>query len=279
MEDVLKGLTENRRAAEAERLAAEELRRNRELSAKEYEQKVERIRREESEILSQAREQAEEILAQTRREVDRLLGELRRQAAHGKVEETVQEVRQALAQHEESVVAALPSKSTKSPPRGVVRKERAFRPGDRVRVLSLDAEATVLSAPNPSGDVPVQAGILKVTVKADDLELLDEAPVGGPVRGERSGIAAIARTKTEHVSAELDLRGQTVEDAWDLVAKYLDDAMLAGLAQVRLIHGKGTGALRQGLRERLKGHRDVVEFGYAGHNEGGDGVTVVRLQK
>lgn len=291
MEDVLRAVAENRRLAEEHRLRAEEERRRLESLTREYDEKLRQVADQRERILDEAREKADELIRTARRELDQLIAELRRRSredpalreeavrqAHERLVEETEGLRRGLAGHgagegEEALPAPPPSEPS------------ALQPGARVRITRFDREGVVLSAPGNDGQVVVQVGSLRMALRPEEVVAIPATSSGGKSSRRMAASAPrstadhedLARRKAESVRSELDLRGMTVDEAWDLVTKYLDDASLAGLAQVRLIHGKGTGALRQGLRERLDAYPGVAEYRYAAPAEGGDGVTIVRL--
>jgi DNA mismatch repair protein MutS2 len=149
-------------------------------------------------------------------------------------------------------------------------------PGDQVFMRRLGQKAQVLSKPTAQGDVLVQAGVMKVTVKLRDLDRLDERAGFG--RLERTGVGALAADKAKNIRTELDLRGLTVDEAILETEKYLDDAYLSGAGQVTIIHGKGTGALRSAVTDLVRRHPLTSASRIGGYNEGGHGVTVVELK-
>lgn len=292
-EDVLRAVAENRRSAEEHRRRAEEERRRLEALTAEYEDQLHRVQEERERLLTEARQEAEELLREARQTIDRLVGELRREAKErpDQREETVRQVRGELAEQSERLSQGLGrdrseplGKAELLPPPSARRAP--LEEGTRVRIVRLDREGVVLSPPTSAGEILVQAGSLRMTLRPEDVVALP--PIAEATSGSHRGFTSprpreenheqLARSKAAAVRSELDLRGLTVEEAWELVTKYLDDAVLAGLSHVRLIHGKGTGALRQGLRERLESHPGVAEYGYAAPAEGGDGVTIVRLE-
>ena len=149
---------------------------------------------------------------------------------------------------------------------------KAVKPGDSVRIVSLDQKATVLSPADAKGDVQVQAGILKLSVKLSDLRRIEDEQ---PKQGKSKITAAMDR----RVGLELDIRGMLVDEALAVVDRYLDDAFLSGLSEVNIIHGKGTGALRTGVQDYLRRHSRVKSFRIGNYGEGDAGVTVVTLKK
>jgi DNA mismatch repair protein MutS2 len=147
-----------------------------------------------------------------------------------------------------------------------------------VEIRSLRQVGHVLSAPGGDGQVLVQAGIMKINVALADLQRVSDEPAKTPAKrtAAQAGSSA-AGGSIESISPEVDLRGLTSDDALFRLDKYLDDAYLAGLANVRIIHGKGTGALRQAVRAQLRSHPHIIGQRPGALNEGGDGVTVAEL--
>jgi DNA mismatch repair protein MutS2 len=147
--------------------------------------------------------------------------------------------------------------------------------GDPVRIGSLGQVGELLALPDSRGEAEVQVGSLKLRVAARDLERLSRRKA----RDERTVIAMPSLATREIPDSELDLRGQRAEAVIEAVEQYLNDAYLGGLPRVRLVHGKGTGALRQVVRELLTRHPLVKSFGTPPQNQGGDGVTEVVLNQ
>ena len=158
-------------------------------------------------------------------------------------------------------------------------KASDFHIGDKVKVLTMGADGIVSSLPNPKGDLYVQMGILRSLINIRDLEIVDEPDIiGAPVKYQKSGSGKIKMSKALNVSSEINLLGKTVDEAIGLLDKYLDDAYLAHLVKVRVVHGKGTGALRSGITAYLKKSSYVKEFHRGLPEEGGDGVTIVEFK-
>ncbi|BAS28328.1 endonuclease MutS2 [Limnochorda pilosa] len=291
----------SRRAAREHesRTAAE--RREAEVLRERYEALVRELEERRSGLVEDARRQAEAVLREARREADRLLGELRRLQDQAKAEEARRrrdELVEALAFVEAQAEARRPGPGAPGEAGGAPAPEAApgpapgepasLRPGVRVRVAGLGQEGVLLTAPGAGGEAEVQVGALRVRVGVERLRALPGAPPQGPggkgsIPGrerrtpEPGGAGSLGRSKAQTLPSELDLRGLRADEAWSRVEKYLDDCLLAGLSRVRLIHGKGTGALREEMRRRLDGVPQVRRHVLAPPEEGGDGVTVVDL--
>lgn len=169
------------------------------------------------------------------------------------------------------------STSVREPMKSVASGRRSSRSaafpnvGDLVRVSGLDKEGVLLSAPDASGRVEVRIGAVKVQVAATSIESAAQQKTVG-------GVAAIKVRKSVNVAEEINLIGQNTGEALAQVEKYLDDALLADAKQVRIVHGKGTGALRTAIHRFLKSHRAISEFHLAPSNEGGEGATIAHLE-
>ena len=192
--------------------------------------------------------------------------------------------------------AALREKLNEAEKRTAVRSETKkqkkehkaadFKIGDAVRVLSMNLNGTVSTLPNARGDLYVQMGILRSQVNIRDLELLDEQTVTGPAgaigghgKKKKSQMSGIGVSKTMSISPEINLIGMTVDEAMPQLDKYIDDAYLAHLPQVRIIHGRGTGALRNATHKLLKRAPQVEEFHLGAFGEGDHGVTIAKLKE
>jgi len=141
-------------------------------------------------------------------------------------------------------------------------------------ILNLNKKGTVLDTPDKEGQVQIQAGIIKVKIHISQLRLLDEQQevVSSIETSRATGI------KTSNIRPEIDVRGENIEEATGKLDKYIDEAVIAGLHEVSIIHGKGTGALRKGIHDFLKPHAHVASFRLGKYGEGETGVTVVTLK-
>ena len=148
--------------------------------------------------------------------------------------------------------------------------------GDTVYVTKLDQKGTVLSIQGK--ELEVQVGNLRMNIKASDCRFISGAEPEKPTAAPKSRQSGTVLQKAAHIEREIDIRGLMVDEAEIIVGKFLDDAVMAGLSQVLIIHGKGTGALRKGIQEYLKHHRNVLRYAFADINEGGTGATVAELK-
>ncbi len=148
--------------------------------------------------------------------------------------------------------------------------------GDRVKILTLNQNGEIISLPDEKGLLQVQVGIMKIGVNVSDIMLIDN---GKPKKKKKaSGYGKLYKKKAQTVSMSVDVRGKNMDDAVMDVEKYIDDAFISGLKEVTVIHGRGEGILRKGIRDMLKRNKNVDGFRSGGFNEGGDGVTIVNLK-
>ncbi|WP_374713339.1 endonuclease MutS2 [Symbiobacterium terraclitae] len=281
VEDLIQGIHATRAELEKERAEANRLRAEAQRMREEYERRYGDAKQKAAETVEKARAQAQQILATARREAEAVIAELKqalREQREAERMRTIQSARERLSRARQSV------EPTEEERRAQRRGEapRGLKPGDAVRIVSLDTRGYVLTEPDAQGNLLVQAGIIKMTVSVQDLERAEEEQPDARARGAagmRTRGKGLAAAKAQEMSTEVDLRGLMVDEALEKVDKFLDDAVLAGLPQVRIIHGKGTGALRKAVTEMLRTDRRVVSHRLGGIGEGGDGVTVAKLQE
>ncbi len=221
-------------------------------------------------LLQEAREEARSILAQAKEAADQAIRDM-----HRRGEPVSREMEEARAGLRLALEAAAGPEETREP-RRVTVTEKKLRLGDLVHVHSLGAKGTVASLPDAKGRLTVQMGILRTEVQASDLELVPEDTTLVEGKKQRSSFSAYQKGLT--VSTELNLIGMTVDDALQALDKYLDDAWLAHISRVRIIHGRGTGALKKAVAGLLRRNKHVAGFAPAPLNEGGDGATVAELK-
>ncbi|MDR7588032.1 MAG: endonuclease MutS2 [Armatimonadota bacterium] len=262
LDRILSDLEADRRASEHDRAEAARRREEAEAVLARARQELERLRAERAQALRKAREEVEALLRSARSEVDALVRALRESPDP----RTVQQARDRLRQLADDLRAR-----TEVEPAGEPLQEA--HPGQDVYVVPLGRIGTVVAGPDGRGEVEVQAGPLRVRAPLASLRAAPPpAAVAGPAREE-----PVLRQAPAAVPLSVNLRGLTADEATAVLDRYLDDAFLAGLAQVTVIHGKGTGALRRAVHQFLRDHPHVRAFRPGGPGEGGDGVTVVEL--
>lgn len=257
---------------------------------KRLEQKEERFAEQRERMLSKAKEEARQVLQDAKDTADSTIRSINRLAKESGVGRELEAERTRLRDKLGTVdkkPAGRPAKSPQTPGKAI--SAASLRLGDGVRVLSMNLTGTVSSLPNARGDLFVQMGILRSQVNIRDLELLKEASVSGPgLSGDASGSGKARNStgsqsrlqldKSFSVSPEINLIGMTVDEAVPVLEKYLDDAYIAHLSPVRVVHGRGTGALKAGVHRQLRTLNYVKEFRLGEFGEGDAGVTVVTFK-
>ncbi|HZG55302.1 endonuclease MutS2 [Paenibacillus sp.] len=271
VESMIAKLEEHRLAAEAERREAERLRRESEELRRELTEEKRRLAEQRDKLMAEAEREAVEALSKARREAETIIADLRRQA----LEEGASIKEHKLIEAKRRLEEAAPKpRKPSAAATGGGRAKAQVAAGDEVKVVSLGQRGHVVE--RHGNEAVVQLGIIKMKVALTDLE-----PVGAsaPAKGAaQRSVATVKRTRDENVRTELDLRGSNVEEAIVEVDRFLDEAIMANLSQVYIIHGKGTGVLRTGIQEYLRRHKHVRTFRIGAFNEGGHGVTVAELK-
>lgn len=268
VDTMITSLETSRKSAEQEVEEAVAIRKEAEQLHKELQQQIIMFNQQRDSLYAQAELKAQQKLEDASQEAEQIIQELRRMRkdTHAQIKE--HELIGARKRLEESAPVFEKSKNA-------IKKEiikQSFLPGDEVKVISFDQKGFLIEKVSDK-EWQVQMGIMKMKVKEKDLQYIKRAK-----QEVQEKPLATVKGRDYHVSLELDLRGERFENALLKVEKYLDDAVLAGYPRVSIIHGKGTGALRTGVKELLKNHRSVknTRFGEAG--EGGTGVTIVELK-
>ena len=268
-EDVIANAEYHRQIAEKERALAEEA--SRETSR--LRDAAERLRREMEEQreknLRKAKEEAKRILENARRESEEVLADLKKMRKQGQTPgHEAAQLRKRLEEGIDQLSEGLkaPSAANLTPP------PKDVKPGQEVEIVHLNTRGTVLSKPDQKGEVQIQAGIMKMKVHLTQLRLVKETQKPKTKTLVKTGAAS--RT----VPMELDVRGCALDEALPQVDQYLDEAVLAALGEVSIIHGKGTGILRAGIQQHLKRHPHVKSYRLGVYGEGESGVTVVTLK-
>ncbi len=277
-EDVISRLEENRVTIEKERAEIESYKAEIARLKSGLEKKEERFDERKDKMIRKANEEAQQILREAKETADRTIKNINKLAASSGIDTKALEAeRTKLRDSLKKVEGGLSLKQeTKKPHKAI--NPKSLKLGDGVRVLSMNLNGTVNSLPDAQGNLFVQMGILRSKVNISDLELLQENSVSGPgmeSRKKGSGASNIKMSKSFGISPEINVLGMTVDEAVAQLDKYLDDAYIAHLPQVRIVHGKGTGALRAGIHKHLKKLKYIKEFHLGGFGEGDAGVTIV----
>ncbi|WP_100373705.1 endonuclease MutS2 [Bacillus sp. FJAT-45037] len=270
IENMIVSLETSQKSAETERNAANQVRKEAEQLKREIEEQLEQIEEQKERMLKEAEDKAKQAVEKAKEEAEFIIGELREMQKKG-VQVKEHQIIDA-KKHLEQAAPILTAKQKKVKKEAAkARAKHTIKVGDDVKVLSFGQKGHIIEKINET-EFNVQIGIMKMKVKADDLQLLDK-----PKQQETRMIATV-KGNDHHVKPELDLRGERYEDAMQKVEKYIDDALLAGYHQVSIIHGKGTGALRKGVKQLVKQHSRVKSARDGGMNEGGLGNTVIELK-
>lgn len=275
-EDVLTSLENSRVTIENERAQIEAYKEQIEALKKQLETKQERLDERRDKILKNANEEAKRILAETKEYADQTMKLFHKFQKDHVDTAAVEKERQNIRARMNKADNALSIKAApKEPKKKLSAKDLSL--GDMVRILSMNLTGTISSRPDSKGFLFVQTGIIRSKVHISDLELVDE-PVISSSALQKTGAGKIRMSKSSSVSTEINLLGKTVDEAIAILDKYLDDAYLAHLSKVRVVHGKGTGALRKGVHDYLRRNKRVASYRLGEFGEGDAGVTIVEFK-
>lgn len=276
-EDVIQNLQNKTTAVEKELEEAEKSRREIDALKKELSNKKYKIDTERDKMIQRAQDDAKRIMRTAKIEADGILKELIELKSKASEEISLKQAMDAKKQLNDKLSSIEDSEIHKREEKEGYTRVKEVKRGDEVYVTTLSQTGTVISDEDSRGEVTVQVGIMKVNVTVDKLMKGHEKTE--KKKSSPNTTSKIMKQKTMEVSSSIDLRGQTIDEAMYNIEKYLDDAFLAGLENVIIIHGKGTGALREGIQNALKHHRYVKSLRTGEIGEGGSGVTVVEIKK
>ena len=268
-EDLITKLETDRIALEKSRLEIEK--KEREISSlkSSYDKSLEKINSQKEKLLEKARQEAQSILEEAKETADSTIRNINKIASGlgAPLEKERDRLRSSIKENEsknkKNIVKSSPAKKVES-----------VNIGDSVFIHSLNLKGTVSTLPNDKGILTVQTGIISSKVNINDLELLDEK---NDNTLKRTATRRSQGLKSLHISPEVNLIGMNVDEACSVLDKYLDDALLAHLEYVRIIHGRGSGALQKGIHAYLKRQSFVKSFKLAEFDDGGNAVTIVRF--
>ena len=277
-ENVISSIEDDKRKAAADRLDAESMRTEIEERLKKLEDKERAISEKRADIIAEAKREARELLRETKsavKDVQKDLRRLQKSGAHtnlntGALEKSRRKINEAEDLVSEKVVKQVNSEPVSAD---------TLKIGDRVKLLTIGQNGTILSLPDEKGNLMINIGALKVKARLQDLMLINEGKDRKPQAKSSSKYGSLLRSKSSSVSASINVMGKNLEDALADVEKYLDDVYMAGLDMVSIIHGRGGGILKDGIRQMLKRKKYVDSYGAASYNDGGEGVTIVRMKK
>lgn len=270
-EDVLKAIEEDRTEIENKRIKINEENEEIERLREKLENKNKKLEEKQEAIINKAKEEAREIVKKAKNESAFIIDELKDISSLSKKEDRrrLQEAKDYLRDLEDENRLKIKDnkKRTKEIPKDI-------KLGESVRIISIDKFGEVETLPDEKGDLNIQVGIMSVRSNINDIERSESKE---EVKAEKK-TRSINKAKSKNISSEINLIGRTVDEAIILLDKYLDDAYLARLKEVRIIHGKGTGTLRDAIRKYLQNSKHVIEYREADYTEGGSGATVAVIK-
>ena len=274
-EDLLSDLEESRRTIEKEQAEIAAFRREAEDLKARAQERQDKLDEQRDRIIREANEKANAILREAKEVADETIRNFHKFGKENISAAEMEKERDRLRRkiNDTASASSLPARKTKK-----AHRPEEFRLGETVRVLSMNLTGTIQTLPDSRGNVTVQMGILRSQVPISDLEIVDEPSAYAPKKLSRTSKGRIGMSKSLSVSPEINLLGRTVDEAVAELDKYLDDALLSHLNTVRVVHGKGTGALRKGIHEYLRRQKHVKSYHLAEFGEGDAGVTIVELK-
>ena len=274
-EDLLTDLEQSRVTIEKEQLEIASYKREVEALKKQLEAKQEKIDQAKERILREANEQAREILQDAKNTADETIRAFQK-AGPGASMKDLEKARENLRGKISDKNEKLAVKNQQPAQSGV--KPSQLKLGESVRIVSMGLKGTVSTMPDNKGNLFVQCGIIRTQTNIRDLVLIQEKDASATAKAGRTGSGKIRMSKSLSISSEINLLGKTVDEAMSMLDKYLDDAYLAHLSTVRIVHGKGTGALRNAVQNHLRKVKYVKSYRLGEYGEGDAGVTIVEFK-
>lgn len=275
-EDLLTDLEQSRITIEKERLEIASYKQEIKTLQERLKAKNEKIDNAKERILREANEQAREILQEAKNTADetiRIFQKAGPNASLKDLEKTREKLRGEIGKKNDKLAIKTPA----APKKGPIKPEQ-LKVGDSVKILSMGLKGTVSTLPDAKGNLFVQCGIMRSSTNIKDLILIEDETPAGLSSFQKSQTSKVKMSKSMHVSAEINLLGKMVDEALSELDKYLDDAYLAHLPSVRVVHGKGTGALRSAVHNHLKRVKYVKSYRLGEYGEGDAGVTIVTFK-
>ena len=274
LEDLLQNVEKNRIKAEEDRAEAEKLKTEIQMIRDAEAEKLAKLTNQKEKMMERARSEAFSITRQAKEEVDEIIKRLRELEQERASKEKNRQIEQLRKELTDSMGSLQPTVKSMIVPKVASKEIKNLKAGEDVKVITLNQEGTVVSADDKKKEAVVQIGIMKMTLPYKSLQRIKNQQQATVTKKTRSVIKA----KSGRVKGEVDLRGMNLEEATLELEKYLDDATVAGLEQVTVIHGVGTGVLKTGLQDVLKKNKHVKKKRPGGYGEGGVGVTIVTLK-
>lgn len=276
-EDVITDLEQSRAEARSEKEYAKRMKRELTVMREEIEAERKKLKESKARILEDARREAKIIIMDAKEESNSIIKELERMRIEGKthdIADKVQKSRDKLKKHSESIEKAM--KKSEKPRKTYRTLPKNLKVGETVKILDVDQTATIIKVPDAKGMVRVQAGILKMDVHITNIDRVSDNSAK-ELADKYVKATNVYASRTKNVSTEVDVRGQTLEEAIMNVEKFLDDCYMAGISPVTIIHGKGTGVLRTGIAEALRKNKRIKSYRAGRYGEGETGVTIVEF--
>ena len=274
-EDLLTDLEASKRTIQKEQEEISAYKRELARLEEETRKKREKLEEQKEKILRDANEKAFAILAEAKETADETMRNFHKFGKANISAAEMEKERERLRKKMEATRSGIKIESSKPQKQ---HKASDFKLGESVKVLSMNLTGSVTSLPDAKGNVTVQMGILRSQVHISDLEIIEEKPSYSAAKTRQTGNGKVKMSKSLSVSPEINLLGKTVDEAIAELDKYLDDAYLAHLSSVRIVHGKGTGALRSGIHQYLRRQKHVKTFRLGAFGEGDSGVTIAEIK-
>lgn len=274
IEESKQSIVENEEAARKERKKAEELK-------EEYETKLKEVENLKQKIKKEAYTEAEKIIAEAKNKVDEVVTEMKEKAEVNQQE--VDRAKSKIDEYRYNLSSERVDLESDLKQQRLQQNSKNFEVGDKVRLKKLNKEGEIIELSEDKEEAVIQAGPMKVNVDISRLEQVDESDQQTEVSNNSNGvnndtnIGSLKNKKSRHISPKLDLRGLRAIEAKEKVDKYLDDAYLANISKAEIVHGKGSGVLREVVHDLLDEHSQIDEYRLGGKDEGGSGVTIVKF--
>ncbi|MCH1984380.1 endonuclease MutS2 [Ruminococcus sp. OA3] len=274
-EDVISNLEETRKTVEKERIELQKYKEEIAQLKLQLEEKNEKLSQRREKMIRDANEEAHAVLREAKEYADQTIKQFQK---FEKDSPSIQRMEKERQQLREKMKKAEKKMAMQTDPAHIsTLKPSDLHLGDTVKIMSLSLKGTVSTLPDAKGNLFVQAGIMRTKTNISDLKLMDEEVIRAPGM-KRSGSGKVKMQKSASVSTEINLLGKTVDEAIAELDKYLDDAYIAHVPSVRIVHGKGTGALRKGVHNYLKRQKHISSFRLGEFGEGDAGVTIVEFK-
>jgi len=269
-EDILSQLDKERKESNNKLLAAEEKYNEIMKRSQKLKEKEEKFINQKEKILSNAKKEARQIVNRNKSELDVIIKEIR--SMHFNLSKEENKKLQDAQNKFNQAIDATSDGNELLKVKKTLKAIKDLKIGETVKVLRVGQEGTVLSKPNSDNQIQVQVGIMKMYVSTNEIERVKKS------KNSNSGNASFVR-QTKSLSMEIDVRGKSLDEAIVIIDKYIDNLYINGFTRANIIHGKGTGVLREGLTTFLKRHRHVKSHRFGVYGEGGDGVSIVELKE